>query len=175
MSAPRCGVGGGRARTGTLSTMSAPESALPAGDLSGWSLDQPSKRPWLRPVGVGAALIAATTYIGVLDPNSSTNAFPLCPLRYLTGIDCPACGGLRAAFSLTRGDVLQAADHNLLFMVALPFLVVGYGFWLARSLGFSLPRLKPPAVAVPAVLALILGFTIARNLPVDALSFLAST
>jgi len=135
----------------------------------------PERRSWLAPAGLGAAALAATTYVAVLDPNTS-HAFPICPLRYYTGIDCPACGGLRAAFSLTRGDVLQAADHNLLFVLALPVLILVYGLWLARSLGHRFPRsaLKAPPHTAIALSAVVIVFTVARNLDLPGLAFLAS-
>ena len=42
----------------------------------------------------------------------------LCPLRAITGIPCPLCGGTTAAISLARGEVGEA-------LVANPFAVVG--------------------------------------------------
>ena len=54
----------------------------------------------------------------------------ICPTRFLTGLDCPGCGGLRAVNDLTNGDLVGAASSNLLFVAAIPFLVLGWLLWL---------------------------------------------
>lgn len=127
---------------------------------------------WRKPVQLGAAVVAATAAISVLDPVG--HHVPLCPLHSLTGLDCPACGGLRAVFSLTRGDIAAAASHHLLFTVAVPFLVVG---WVAWTFGaFTRPDAPPrplPRWSGAAALAVLIVFSVVRNLP--AFAWLGST
>lgn len=127
---------------------------------------------WRKPVFVGTAVAGATAVISVLDPVS--HHVPLCALLAFTGFDCPACGGLRSVFSLSHGDVAAAASHNLLFTVAVPFLVVGWALWMFRAFTrpdrAMLPRPRWMGVAALAVMAV---FMVARNLP--ALAWLAST
>lgn len=146
-----------------------PESSAPGP----WSEQTARKGSWLAPVGVGTVVVAATAYVAVLDPNTS-HAFPICPLRAFTGIDCPACGALRATFALSRGDLIQAADHNLLFVLAVPLAFLAYAGWLARSLGVEVPRLRAPARAATMAAVVAVAFMVLRNLPVDGLSFLDS-
>ena len=97
----------------------------------------------------------------------------LCPLYELTGLYCPGCGSGRAALALLRGDFAAALSHNALAMLfALPCAWV-----LGREyLRFVFPRLglrptRLPDWAGEASLALILVFTLLRNLP--AFAFLA--
>lgn len=99
-----------------------------------------------KPLGVAALVAAGTTYTALVDPNTS-HAFPLCPLKYFTGLDCPACGCLRAIHALTQGRVIEAANHNLLFVLALPSLVFAWLAWFAASLRSANP---PPTVQRPA-------------------------
>jgi hypothetical protein len=128
---------------------------------------------WIAPVGVGVVVAAGTAYTGLADPNSS-DPFPLCPLKAGTGWDCPACGALRAVHALCRLDVAAAVDHNLLFVLAVPFLVAGYAVWLGRSLGWPLPRVSLPRGLYPALVALAIAFAVVRNLPIPGQAFLGS-
>ena len=136
---------------------------------------KPRKHPWVQPVVLGVGVVAGTIYTGIKDPNTS-HAFPFCPLKLVTGLDCPACGCLRAVHSLTRANVVQAADHNLLFTIATPFLVLAWGVWLARSLGVGIKR-RPmtPSWVLWSGFALIIAFTVFRNLPVPVGTWLNSS
>lgn len=132
------------------------------------------RRPWLAPVAVGVGALLATAYTGAANPNTS-HAFPLCPLKLVTGLDCPLCGGLRGVHSLLHGDLVGMADHNLLLPIILPVAVISYGLWLGRSLGWALPRFTfSPRVGSALVLALT-AFAILRNLPIPGHDLLNST
>jgi Protein of unknown function (DUF2752) len=52
---------------------------------------------------------------------------PLCPLKHITGIPCPTCGGTRALRALGHGAFLAALRWNplvtLTALALLPFLV----------------------------------------------------
>jgi Protein of unknown function (DUF2752) len=128
---------------------------------------------WIPPVGLGVLAAAGTAYTGLADPNGS-DPFPLCPLKAGTGWDCPACGCLRAVHALCRFDVAGAMDHNLLFVLALPFIVGAYALWLGRSLGWRLPTVSVPRRLFPALVALAMAFGVLRNLPIPGHAFLGS-
>ncbi|MGV1035697.1 MAG: DUF2752 domain-containing protein [Candidatus Nanopelagicales bacterium] len=81
-------------------------------------------------IGVGVTL-AATAYIRQVDPNQPGHYMP-CPLKFVTGIDCPACGGLRCVHSLTNGDIVGAFDHNALAVLVFPVLIVAVFLALRR-------------------------------------------
>lgn len=53
------------------------------------------------------------------DP-AATPAYPACPLHSLTGLDCPTCGGLRAAHLLLHGQFRAAFAMNPFLFFALP-------------------------------------------------------
>lgn len=122
--------------------------------------------PW-SPGGalsVGLATIAATTYTGIVDPNRS-HAFLFCPLKRLTGLDCPFCGSTRAVHSLVHGRLVDALHHNALFVSSIPFLVLWWVTWLQRDLGRRDSRLRLPGWASAAVLTALVVFGVGRNLP----------
>ncbi|MGD9955949.1 MAG: DUF2752 domain-containing protein [Candidatus Nanopelagicales bacterium] len=137
------------------------------------------------PLAVGAAALLGAAYIGLVDPNQPGH-YPLCPTKALTGLDCPFCGGLRAAHSLTRLDLVGASDHNLLAVAFAVPLVLLWAAWLRREWigdpegrtshplqSFSAAVLRPQ-VLWPVVAALVL-FTVVRNVGgVPALAWLGS-
>lgn len=115
-----------------------------------------------------AALAALATaggciYLATVDPNTSS-AYPQCPLKILTGLDCAGCGGLRAAHSLLQGDLLGAADQNLLVVLALPVVayLVARVLLARRGRRLPLPRYHPAFVV--AAVATMVGYSIVRNL-----------
>ena len=127
--------------------------------------------PWSGPVVVGALAVAGTALLAAVDP--SARDVPLCPLKAITGLDCPFCGSLRAVHALAHLDLATALDHNVLVTLSVPFLVVGWVVWLGVSRGWTRPswwRADPP---VPLVLGLVLfAFAVVRNVP--ALGWLGS-
>lgn len=98
----------------------------------------PIRRP--RPAvlaGVGVAGVAGA--IGLYFVNPNTTHIPLCPLHSLTGLNCPLCGGTRAAYALLHGEFGTALHDNGFAVIGLPLLLL---FWLhARRTGAPvLPR-----------------------------------
>lgn len=113
-----------------------------------------------------AALGTATLALHLRDPHVH-GSWGLCPLYALTGVYCPGCGGLRAVNDLTDGHLGQAASSNLLFVLAIPFIVLvlwrwTYAAWTGRDVA-AVPTL-PHAVKVGSVVVVV-AFTLARNLP----------
>lgn len=113
------------------------------------------------PVTVGLLAAAGTAGLALVDADSTS--IPLCPLKALTGLDCPLCGGLRAVSALTRLRVGEAFDHNALFTASVPLLVAAWTWWLVadrRGVGWS-----PPRWATTAVFVVMAVFAVTRNLP----------
>ena len=122
---------------------------------------------WRPPLMVAAASAAVLVCLAVRDPNES-GAYPLCPFRALTGWDCPGCGSLRGLHALTQGDVARAADHNLLLVMAVPFLIWRYLAWTRRRIsasGAAPPTGLEPVAVVVGIFVAVLVFWIVRNLP----------
>ncbi len=110
-------------------------------------------------IGGGVALAGAVAYIGLADPHKPGFLFPACPFKALTGLDCPACGGLRMTHDLLHGDLAAAAMDNLFLVVGLPLLAV----WLLVRWRRGRP-LMPVAATVIMVTAAV-AWTVVRNWP----------
>jgi hypothetical protein len=115
----------------------------------------------------GAAAAAAVAVTGWIGP--SDDGVPLCPSKIVFGIDCPLCGATRAVGALARGHVGNALDHNVVFTVAVPFMVVLWAIWAVRSWNHRpFPRIPWNRTATLATAAFLLAFLVVRNLEATA-------
>lgn len=90
----------------------------------------------LRAVG-GLGLVGA----GVLGAHLMGYGLA-CPLRALTGIQCPVCGTTRAAAAMLRGDLVEAWSLNCWTMSLGVVLAVCVLAWSIELCGG--PRIRPP-------------------------------
>lgn len=118
-----------------------------------------------RPALAAAAALGVCLVVNVVDPNEP-GSLGMCPFKWATGgLDCPGCGTLRATRALTRGDLVLAADHNLLFVALVPLLLWGLVGWWRHERGRRPHAPRMPhrvAVALPVLLS---AWWIGRNLP----------
>lgn len=105
----------------------------------------------------------ACVYTAFVDPNESS-AYPQCPLRLVTGVDCAMCGGFRATHALLGGDVVRAARQNLLVVLLAPFALWAVAQWFAAQWGRRLPGPPVRRWMAPALLVAAIVFTVVRNL-----------
>jgi hypothetical protein len=130
--------------------------------------------PWVEPASLLVVGLGACAYIKMVDPNHS-GAYPQCPTKMLTGLDCPLCGATRAVHSLVDGNLVGAMDHNLLFVLSLPVLAYAFVAWTSTRLGRPM---KPVPINQPRVLisvsVVLLVFTVVRNLPMMPFHWLNS-
>ena len=122
-----------------------------------------SARRLAAPITVGAAGLVTCVSLYVVDPNG-TSALTVCPFKAATGLDCPACGGLRAVHDVMHGRLLDALDRNLLVALALPAAVVVWVRWTRRAASGA-PRRTLPAWTAYALVAAILTFGVLRDVP----------
>jgi hypothetical protein len=124
-----------------------------------------SPRRLAAPLGVLAATAAVFAYVGAVDPNEPGH-YPVCPLLHLTGLYCPACGGLRGAHALAHGDLAASLGANALAVAGYAAFAVFWAAWLVRALrGRPTRGPQPRAVHWWALGGLLLAFTVVRNLP----------
>jgi len=94
-------------------------------------------------------------------------SLPACQFQAITGWHCPGCGGTRAFRALARGDLWGALKMNpfgtvLILAVALLALRVSLqAAWPSRRW----PSLPLGDRSAWAILALLVAFTVLRNLP----------
>lgn len=118
------------------------------------------------PALTGAVVLCAVALLHVRDPHDQ-GSYAYCPVNFLTGLQCPGCGGLRAVNDLSHGHLVDALSSNLVVVgLVLPLAMVLWLGW-ARSRwdgrAFA-PRLLTRPV-LWSVLALVLAFGLVRNLP----------
>ena len=108
------------------------------------------------PVAVGAVAVAGCVAVWFGDPTTPGGVLPVCPFKALTGLDCPACGGLRMVYSVMHGDVFGALRYNAVALVALGFLTVCFVAW-TRSRWRGGADWNPPWLRgwVPAIIVVV--------------------
>ena len=150
-----------------------PPSALPAGvtEFVGTS----SRRTRILIAGAATVTLgAACLYTFLVDPNNPSNAYPQCPLKFATGIDCPGCGGLRATNALLHGDLIGAADHNIIALILLPIMAYMFVRWVLEQFDVTIPTVRWPRAFTWITPLVLVVFTVARNIPVPGLAWLNS-
>ena len=124
-----------------------------------------SSRPWLTPVVASAAALAGCVYLATHDPNDPRVLMPECPTKMLTGLDCPACGGLRMVRALVTGHWSAAVHDNVVLLACVPFVAYVWVRWLVaglsgRTYSFTVSRRWGYVILGTALLWMVV-----RNLP----------
>ena len=114
------------------------------------------------PFTLALVALAGCAYLAVNDPNDPRALMPACPTKLITGLDCPACGGLRMVRALLYGDLSAAFRANALLLVLAPVAVAAWAVWCADSLR-GRPRRSLPRPAALTLLAVAAVWTVARN------------
>jgi hypothetical protein len=129
-------------------------------------------RPVAAPVIAGGLLLGGCVALAAVDPSGAPT---LCPFKLATGLDCPGCGGTRAAHQLLTGHPLAAADLNLLALVAIPLALWGLFVSLTAMLGGQRWRaFSFSPVVLRTALAVAVAFWVVRNLPVTPFDWLGT-
>lgn len=128
---------------------------------------------WRARLAVLAAVAGITGYLALRDPQTETG-YPTCPSRSLLGLDCPLCGGLRGSHDLLRGRLMEALDHNVLLPVMLGAAGLVLVSWTLPALGHRSLSLRVPRWLPGTAVAVLVAFTVIRNLPFSAVEVLGS-
>ncbi|MET0999322.1 MAG: DUF2752 domain-containing protein [Marmoricola sp.] len=119
------------------------------------------------PLVTGGVVAGLTLALHVRDPHAS-GSWGFCPWYALTGAYCPGCGGLRAVNDLTNGDLVGAAGSNLLFVAAIPFLVLWWLRWTRQAWTGAPPDAagtRRSGVWIAVFVVVVVVFGVLRNLP----------
>lgn len=116
------------------------------------------------PLLVGAGVAVATLAVALRDPHVP-GSWGACPLHLLTGLWCPGCGGMRAVHDVVHLDLVGAWSMNPLVVLLIPVAVVGWAVWTWRTLAGRQRRGPVRAQWAWTTLAVVLLYTVARNLP----------
>lgn len=116
------------------------------------------------PVAVALAAAGAVAYVVMGNPYAH-RLTPACMLLSTTGLYCPGCGGTRAVFDLAHGDVATALSMNALVVILVPVVALLWLRWMLRSVGLALRPWRFPSWGGWVIGAVLLGFTVLRNVP----------
>jgi hypothetical protein len=110
-----------------------------------------------------AGLVAGFAYLRAVDPHNPRAVMPICPIKRISGLDCPACGALRVVHDLLHADARSAFYDNAFLLVSSPALV--YLLILhVRSLRTQTP-LEVPKVLAYGLAAAAVAWMVVRNFP----------
>ncbi|MEU3026342.1 DUF2752 domain-containing protein [Streptomyces incarnatus] len=158
------------ARTGLGPPAPVPFSSPDARPWSAPPAAAPPAPRWRRlatPAGALAAVAGAFAYVGTVDPNHPGH-YPVCPLYRFTGLYCPGCGGLRSAHAFVHGDLTAALHDNAPAVAGYFLFAVLWAVWVVRAWRGRPARLALGNAQMWAIGALLLVFTVVRNLPFGA-------
>lgn len=121
----------------------------------------------LRIAIICVIFLAVACLYFIIDARTS-GFFPSCPFHKLTGLFCPGCGSQRAISSLLHLNLKQAVHYNILLVISLPLLA--YSAYVhvvsaVRKQPLYQPLFHSP-VFVKLILALVVVFSVLRNIPV---------
>ncbi len=128
----------------------------------------PSNRRRLAHLTLTAALsfIALAALVLYRFPPAASSFYPICPVHEYLHLACPGCGTTRALAALLHGHLAEALHLNpLAILLVLPLVVIYGSVAYARAIrdrDFRWPQLPTPALY--AGIALMVAFTVARNL-----------
>jgi hypothetical protein len=118
-----------------------------------------------------AAAAAGAFFLAAVDPAHSS-LLPPCVFHELTGLYCAGCGISRALHLLLNGQFYAGLRMNPLAVLSLPLLLGWLTLAFVRHFrGKALPRI--PSWVPWAAIAVIVFYTVARNLPWEPFSWLA--
>ena len=121
------------------------------------------KKRLFRWVGVTCLLAAAA--VGLLAVMKMKDGLILCPVRALTGFNCPGCGNTRALAALLRLRFAESLSYNYAYPVEFLYLLIVYvgtaKNYVRRGRVSYHPRFPK---AEYALLALLLVWGVGRNI-----------
>ena len=75
-----------------------------------------------RTMATAALAALALLYVSIDDPHRARRVWPRCPVKLVTGLDCPSCGGMRMAYDVVHGDPRTALHDNPFLLICSPLL-----------------------------------------------------
>ncbi len=113
---------------------------------------------------LAAAVMAVIVAVyAIFDPVESL-WFPKCSFKVITGWDCPGCGTQRAVHAMLHGQFAEAWAYNPLFILEIPLLIMLFITGINPERFPRLTRFFTSGIFILSLLAVIVTFTIIRNL-----------
>jgi hypothetical protein len=124
----------------------------------------PLRHPAAAPLGVLVAGAAGSAYLYGTDPHRPGQHLPQCPVHFVTGLLCPACGGTRMVYDLMHGQFAAAWLDNRILLLASPFALYLLGRWIWEGLHGHRWRPRIGRRGQAAILVTAVAWMVIRNL-----------
>ncbi len=128
---------------------------------------KPAGLVWFGVVAFALAAVVLGTVVFFFNPVSSS-FYPVCQFHRLTGWNCPSCGATRGLYALLHGHLLTATRDNALLMIGLVLVPARAAWWLKNQNYGDRKKDFFPASWLWPLLAVLLVFSVLRNLPAFA-------
>lgn len=128
-----------------------------------------ARKPMLsmKVISLIAILAILSLLISILyynDP-SLTKWSPKCAIHYITGYQCPSCGGQRFLYSILHGNIGNAFKYNMFLTIALPYvLILSITHLFQVSMVMKIRNMLENKYAVYTYLFLYITWGITRNI-----------
>ena len=117
----------------------------------------------LAPVAITVAGLAGLAYLRTHDPRRPQKLMPACLWHSATGLQCPACGGLRMTHDLVNGDLRGAARANPLLLAGAPFATWHFARWAIAGIAGREHRVVLSRRTVQGIAIATATWTVLRN------------
>lgn len=110
-------------------------------------------------------VIGISIFYSIFDPYKD-DFLPKCSFYTVTGYQCPGCGSQRAIHNLLQFKIYNAIKENLLFVIAIPYLILGAYFDIFNPKNIRALKIQKFFFGLPAiwtVFFLIIIYWIIRN------------
>ena len=114
---------------------------------------------------VFVSILILTVLYRTFDPNENVY-YPKCPIKALTGYECPGCGSQRAVHHLLNFNIISAIRENIILVLTLPYILVGLIFDSLNhpnTIQLKLRKQLFGKKAIYVITTIILSFWILRN------------
>jgi len=128
---------------------------------------QPPHLTNIKRIFVIVILIILVVIYTKYNPNKSSY-FPKCPFLSITGYKCVGCGSQRAIHSLLNFEFLDALYYNVLLVIFIPYLMIGFLLELLKLKFITIKKIYNAffnTKTIFFILVLFLCFWIIRNTP----------
>lgn len=120
------------------------------------------RRTWRGLLILGVLVILISFYF-LIEPAAHAWV-PKCPVKLMTGMDCPGCGSQRMIHALLHGDIPGAWKANAFILVSIPYILL---FSVVETFPQRFSRLRRKLMSTTAIvimLVLIIAWAVARNI-----------
>ena len=121
-------------------------------------------KKYAKQIVISVILMAIVAIFYFFDPSESSY-FIKCPLKAVSGYDCPGCGVQRAVHELLHFRILEAFKYNALFVISLPFCVfiLMVHFFGRETMKRTVKRFFTHRISVFLVLIIVFVFLVLKN------------